>query len=151
LRITDEPAKAFIVPADLASRRMSRWNVRRLRAVACAAMGNRPNSQEQVRMMRNLALMTAAFGTMAGFAMAQTDSATVNADATAAAASKAQAHAYANAKPGETYEWAVDSKTVTVPVHPTVTEKVTTTTNVAPPPLVKHHTSETTTTTTGDQ
>ncbi len=102
-------------------------------------------------MIRNLALMTAAFTALAGFAAAQTESAKVNAEVTAAAASKAQAEAHARAKPGESYEWSVDSKTVTVPVHPQVTEKVTTTTNVSPPPVVSRHTSETTTTTRGDQ
>jgi hypothetical protein len=101
-------------------------------------------------MIRTLAAATAAFSMIAGLAMAQ-DSAAINAQATSAAAQKAQAQAYANAKPGEAYEWSVDSKTVTMPVHPTVTEKVTTTTDVAPPPVVSRHTSETTTTTTGEQ
>jgi len=100
-------------------------------------------------MIRNLAAATAAFAIVAGFAAAQdTQPTTPGAPDINAQAAQAQAQARANAKPGEQYEWSVDSTTVKVPVHPTVVEK--TTTVVAPQPeVVNRHTSTTTTTTTG--
>jgi len=121
-------------------------------------------------MLRNFVLaagaltIAAGFGA-AGFAMAQevqqttTSSQAVttapaapnNAPDINAQAADAQAKARAQAKPGEEYQWSVDSTTTRVPVHPTVIEK-TTTTNVAPPPAVEHrHTQETTTTTQGGE
>jgi hypothetical protein len=108
-------------------------------------------------MFKNLALATSALTMVAGFAVAQqvqqttTSSqsvATPGAPDINAQAADAQARARAQTKPGEAYEWSVDSTTTKVPVHPTVVEK-TTTTNVAPPAVVNHHTSATTTTTTG--
>ena len=103
-------------------------------------------------MLRNFVLAAGALTMVAGFAMAQEAQQTtpgapdinqLNADAAA--------KARAQAKPGEEYEWSVDSTTTHVPVHPKVIEK-TTTTNVAPPPAVEHrHTQTTTTTTNGDQ
>jgi len=104
-------------------------------------------------MLRNFVLAAGALTMVAGFAMAQEaqqattpgapDINQLNADAAA--------KARAQAKPGEEYEWSVDSTTTHVPVHPKVIEK-TTTTNVAPPPVIEHrHTQTTTTTTNGDQ
>jgi hypothetical protein len=104
-------------------------------------------------MIRNLAIATATFAAIAGFAVAQeAQPTTPGAPDINAQAAQAQAQARAQAKPGEQYEWSVDSATTHVPVHPTVVEK-TTTTNVAPPPQVVQHHSQTTTTTTqgGDQ
>jgi hypothetical protein len=108
-------------------------------------------------MIRNLAIATATFAAIAGFAGAQeVQQTTTSSQAVTtpgapdinAQAAQAQAQARAQAKPGEAYEWSADSTTVRVPVRPTVVEK-TTTTNVAPAPVVNHHTSSTTTTTTG--
>jgi hypothetical protein len=110
-------------------------------------------------MFKNLALAAGALTMAAGFAVAQqvqqttTSSqsvATPGAPDINAQAADAQARARAQAKPGEAYEWSVDSTTTKVPVHPTVVEKTTTTTNVAPPPVVNRHTSTTTTTTNSD-
>jgi hypothetical protein len=108
-----------------------------------------------------LATATALFALTAGLAIAQDVQTTTSSQAVTttpgapdinAQAAQAQARAAAMAKPGEAYEWSVDSTTTHVPVHPTVVEK-TTTTNVAPAPLVVQHHSQTTTTTTqgGDQ
>jgi hypothetical protein len=100
-------------------------------------------------MIRNLAIATATFAAIAGFAVAQeAQPTTPGAPDINAQAAQAQAQARAQAKPGEQYEWSVDSTTTHVPVHPTVVEK-TTTTNVAPPPVVQHHSQTTTTTTQG--
>ena len=103
-------------------------------------------------MLRSFVLAAGALTMVAGLAMAQEAQQTtpgapdinqLNADAAA--------KARAQAKPGEEYEWSVDSTTTHVPVHPKVIEK-TTTTNVAPPPAVEHrHTQTTTTTTDGDR
>ena len=112
-------------------------------------------------MLRNFALAAGALTMVAGFAMAQeaqqttTSSQAVTTTPGApdinAQAAGAAAKARAQAKPGEEYQWSVDSTTTHMPVHPTVIEK-TTTTNVAPPPVVEHrHTQTTTTTTNGDQ
>jgi hypothetical protein len=104
-------------------------------------------------MFKNLALAAGALTMVAGFAVAQeAQPTTPGAPDINAQAAQAQAQARAQAKPGEQYEWSVDSTTTHVPVHPTVVEK-TTTTNVAPPPQVVQHHSQTTTTTTqgGDQ
>jgi hypothetical protein len=101
-------------------------------------------------MFKNLALATGALTMIAGFAMAQDVQQTTTASQSVttpggpdinAQAAQAQAQARANAKPGEAYEWSVDSSTTHVPARPVV---------VAPPPaVVEHHTSSTTTTTTG--
>ena len=92
------------------------------------------------------------FAAIAGFAVAQeAQTTTPGAPDINAQAAQAQAQARANAKPGEPYEWSVDSTTVKVPVHPTTIEKTTTTTNAPQPEIVNHHTSTTTTTTNGDQ
>ena len=108
-------------------------------------------------MFKNLALAAGVLTMVAGFAVAQgVQQTTTSSQAVTtpgapdinAQAAQAQAQARAQAKPGEQYEWSVDSTTTHVPVHPTVVEK-TTTTNVAPPAVVNHHTSSTTTTTTG--
>jgi len=109
-------------------------------------------------MLRNLVLATGALTMVAGFAMAQevqqttTSSQAVTTTPGApdvnAQAAEAQARARAQAKPGEEYEWSVDSTTTHVPVHPTVIEK-STTTNVAPPAMEHRHTQTTTTTTQG--
>ncbi|MDB5396421.1 MAG: hypothetical protein JWM91_3927 [Rhodospirillales bacterium] len=104
----------------------------------------------------NLALAAAtlaAFTMAGGFAMAQQTETTTATHATSStsAASDAQGLAASRAKPGESYEWSVDTTTTKVPVHPTVTEKTTTTTNVVPPAVVNRHTSTTTTTSTGEQ
>ena len=105
-------------------------------------------------MLRNFVLATGALTMVAGFAMAQQaqQPTTPGAPDINAQAAEAQARARAQAKPGEEYEWSVDSTTTHVPVHPTVIEK-STTTNVAPPPVVEHRHTQTTTTTTqgGDQ
>ena len=104
-------------------------------------------------MFKNLALAAGALTMVAGFAVAQeAQPTTPGAPDINAQAAQAQAQARAQAKPGEQYEWSVDSTTTHVPVHPTVVEK-TTTTNVAPPPAVEHRHTQTTTTTTqgGDQ
>ena len=93
-------------------------------------------------MIKNLALATAGFAMIAGFAVAQevqttTDTHTQN---TTTQAKKGQ----------EAYEWSVDTTTTKVPVHPTVVEKSTTVVEapVAPPPPVVHEHTNTTTTTT---
>ena len=100
-------------------------------------------------MIRNLAIATAAFAAIAGFAVAQEAQQTTTASQSVttpgapdinAQAAQAQARAAAQAKPGEAYEWSVDNTTTHVPVHPVP---------VAPPAVVNHHTSTTTTTTTG--
>jgi hypothetical protein len=103
-------------------------------------------------MFKNLVLATGAFTMIAGFAMAQDVQQTTTASQSVttpgapdinAQAAQAQAQARAQAKPGEAYEWSVDSSSAHVPVHPVV---------VAPPTVVEHHTSSTTTTTNaGDQ
>ncbi len=108
-------------------------------------------------MIRNLAVTTAAFAMIAGFAAAQEAQTTTSTQATTTTgapdinvqAAQARDQARANAKPGEQYEWSVDSTTVKTPVHPTVIEKTTVVTPQAP--VVNHHESTTTTTTTGDQ
>jgi hypothetical protein len=109
-------------------------------------------------MKRNLALATAAFAMMsgimmAGMAVAQGNETTTQTHATTetSAAADAQALAASRARPGESYEWSVDTTTTKVPVHPTVIEKTTTTTDAVPPPMVNQHTNTTTTTTTGEQ
>jgi hypothetical protein len=100
-------------------------------------------------MIRNLAIATAAFATIAGLAMAQDVQQTTTSSQSVttpgapdinAQAAQAQAQARANAKPGEAYEWSVDSTTAHIPARPVV---------VAPPAVTEHHTSTTTTTTTG--
>lgn len=102
-------------------------------------------------MIRSLAIATATFAAIAGFAVAQeAQTTTPGAPDINAQAAQAQAQARANAKPGEPYEWSVDSTTVKVPVHPTVIEK-TTTTAAPQPEVVHHHESTTTTTTNGDK
>ena len=105
-------------------------------------------------MLRNFILAAGALTMAAGFAMAQQaqQTTTPGAPDVNAQAADAQARARAQAKPGEEYEWSVDSTTTRVPVHPTVIEK-STTTNVTPPPAVEHRHTQTTTTTTqgGDQ
>jgi hypothetical protein len=112
-------------------------------------------------MLRNFVLAAGALTMVAGFAVAQevqqtttsthAQTTTPGAPDINAQAADAQARARAQAKPGEEYEWSVDSTTTRVPVHPKVIER-TTTTNVAPPPAVEHrHTQTTTTTTNGDQ
>ena len=99
-------------------------------------------------MLRSFVLAAGALTMAAGFAMAQEAQQTTTPGApdinqlNADAAAKARA----NAKPGEEYEWSVDSTTTRVPVHPTVVEKQTTV--VAPPPAVEHRHTQTTTTTT---
>ena len=105
-------------------------------------------------MLRNLVLATGALTMVAGFAMAQQTTTSSQAVTTTpgapdinAQAADAQAKARAQAKPGEEYEWSVDSTTTHVPVRPTVIEK-STTTNVTPPPVVEHRHTQTTTTTT---
>ena len=109
-------------------------------------------------MLRNFVLAAGALTMVAGFAMAQQATTSTQAQTTTPGApdinqlnADAAAKARAQAKPGEEYEWSVDSTTTHVPLHPKVIEK-TTTTNVAPPPVVEHrHTQTTTTTTNGDQ
>ena len=99
-------------------------------------------------MIRNLAIATATFAAIAGFAVAQDVQSTTSSQSTVsttpdinAQAADAQARARANAKPGEAYEWSVDSSTTRVPAPRPVV--------VAPPAVTEHHTSSTTTTTTG--
>jgi hypothetical protein len=98
-------------------------------------------------MIKNLALATAGFAMIAGFAVAQEVQTTTD--------SHAQTTTTPTKKGGEAYEWSVDTTTTKVPVHPTVTEKTTTTTTApvpVAPPVVNEHTSTTTTTTApGDQ
>jgi hypothetical protein len=109
-------------------------------------------------MLRNFALAASALTMVAGFAMAQQATTSTQVQTTTPGApdinqlnADAAAKARAQAKPGEEYEWSVDSTTTHVPLHPKVIEK-TITTNVAPPPAVEHrHTQTTTTTTNGDQ
>jgi hypothetical protein len=111
-------------------------------------------------MFKNLALAAGALTMVAGFAMAQeVQQTTTSSQAVTtpgapdinAQAADAQARARAQTKPGEQYEWSVDSTTTHVPVHPTVVEKTTTTNVATPPAVVNRHTSATTTTTGGDQ
>jgi hypothetical protein len=96
-------------------------------------------------MIRNLALATAGFAMIAGFAMAQEVQTTTD--------THAQSSTTPVSKSKEAYEWSVDTTTTKVPVHPTVVEKSTTvvTTPVTPPPVVQEHSTTTTTTTNGDQ
>jgi hypothetical protein len=100
-------------------------------------------------MFKNLALATGALTMIAGLAMAQDAQQTTTASQSVttpgtpdinAQAAQAQAQARAQAKPGEAYEWSVDTTTTHAPVRPVV---------VAPPAMAEHHTSTTTTTTTG--
>jgi hypothetical protein len=119
--------------------------------------GASPQTDGDVEMLRNFVLAAGALTMAAGFAMAQeaqqttTSSQAVTTTPGApdinAQSAQAAAKARAQAKPGEEYEWSVDSTTTRVPVHPTVTEKTTTT--VAPPPVEHRHTQTTTTTTQG--
>lgn len=88
--------------------------------------------------------VAAGFALIAGIACAQ--------DVQTTTESHAKSKTTAMKKGGESYEWSVDTTTVKVPVHPTVTEKETTTTTTSapvPPPVVSRQT--TTTTTTGPQ
>jgi hypothetical protein len=91
-------------------------------------------------MIRNLALATAGFAMIAGFAVAQ--------DVQTTTESHAQTTTTPVSKGKEAYEWSVDTTTTKVPVHPTVVEK--TTVVNAPAPVVHEHTNTTTTTTTPD-
>jgi len=94
-------------------------------------------------MIRDLALATAGFAMVAGFAVAQ--------DVQTTTESHAQTTTTPVGKGKEAYEWSVDTTTTKVPVHPTVVEKTTVVNTPAPPPPVVHeHTSTTTTTTTPD-
>ena len=109
-------------------------------------------------MLRNFVLAAGALTMVAGFAMAQEAQQTTTstqAQTTTPGApdinqlnADAAAKARAQAKPGEEYEWSVDSTTTRVPVHPKVIER-STTTNVAPPAMEHRHTQTTTTTTQG--
>ncbi len=93
-------------------------------------------------MIRNLALATAGFAMIAGFAVAQ--------DVQTTTESHAQTTTTPVSKGKEAYEWSVDTTTTKVPVHPTVVEKTTVVNEPAPPPaVIQEHKSSTTTTTTG--
>ncbi len=94
-------------------------------------------------MIRSLALATAGFAMIAGFAVAQ--------DVQSTTESHAQTTTTPVGKGKEAYEWSVDTTTTKVPVHPTVVEKSTTVVNepAPPPPVIQEHKSTTTTTTTG--
>lgn len=110
-------------------------------------------------MLRNFVLAAGALTMVAGFAMAQSVQQTTTSSQAVTATpgapdinqlnADAAAKARAQAKPGEEYEWSVDSTTTRVPVHPTVTERTTTTNVAAPPPVEHRHTQTTTTTTQG--
>jgi hypothetical protein len=107
--------------------------------------GSYPQTDGDVQMIRNLALATAGFAMIAGFAVAQDVQTTTD--------SHAQSSTTPVKKGQEAYQWSVDTTTTKVPVHPTVVEKSTTVVNtpVAPPaPVIQQHTSTTTTQTKSD-
>jgi hypothetical protein len=106
--------------------------------------GRYPQTDGDVQMIRNLALATAGFAMIAGFAVAQ--------DVQTTTETHAQSSTTPVKKGQEAYQWSVDTTTTKVPVHPTVVEKSTTVVNepAPPPPVVHEHTNTTTTTTKAD-